>query len=138
MESFADEVEDGTLKEMVDKVTEKMIKEANKCIPKKKVGNGNKPYWDEELTELRKNRDKCRKESSGNHVEWHDRNEQLKERMIEKKKSWWRGYVEELREGDDGKVWKAIKSLSTGDKGQSSKEVLNAGGRCYTTDRGYL
>ena len=75
MESFADEVEDGTLKEMVDKVTEKMIKEANKCIPKKKVGNGNKPYWDEELTELRKSRDKCRKESSGNHVEWHDRNE---------------------------------------------------------------
>ena len=32
-------------------------------------------------------------------------------------------------------MWKAIKSLSTGDKGQSSKEVLNAGGRCYTTDR---
>ena len=43
-ETFAEEVEDGKLKEMVDKVTEKMIREANKCIPKKKVGNGNKPY----------------------------------------------------------------------------------------------
>ena len=37
MESFADEVEDGTLKEMVDKVTEKMIMEANKCIPKRRL-----------------------------------------------------------------------------------------------------
>ena len=39
----------------------------------------------------------------GKHLEGHDRNEHLKER-IEKERYQWRGYVEELREEDDGKV----------------------------------
>ena len=69
MESFADEVEDRSLKEMMDKVTKKMIREAKRCIPKKKVGNENKPYWEEKLTELRKSREDCRTVSNGNHLE---------------------------------------------------------------------
>ena len=56
-------------------------------------------------------------------------------KIREKKKEFWTKFVEELKEEDGNKVWKTIKSLSTGDKGEAPNEVLIAEGREARTDK---
>ena len=49
--------------------------------------------------------------------------------MKEKKKGFWRGFVEKLaKEEDMGRVWKTAKSLSTRSKGRELGAVLKVDG----------
>lgn len=86
--------------------------------------------------ELKRQRDVLRADIRGNVEEWKRKTGELKELEKEKKREYWRKYVEELSEGDDaGKVWKTIKSLSTVDKGEAPNEILIAEGREARTDK---
>ncbi|MEL7306976.1 MAG: reverse transcriptase domain-containing protein [Pseudomonadota bacterium] len=135
MEERAEQLSmEGSLKERVIRWTEVMLETASKWIPKKKVSRRNRPFWDEELDELRKERDRLRGDAQ-KREEWREKCGELKERLKEKKRLFWRSFVEGLREGEEKKVWKTIKSLSTGSKGEAPNEIICVGGREARTDR---
>ena len=50
---------EGSLREKIEKFNEVVITAAEECISKK-ISQRNRPYWDEELTELKKQRDKIK------------------------------------------------------------------------------
>ena len=53
--------EGGSLVEKVESMTQAMLEAAKESIPKKMVSRYNKPYWDDELGEVRRQRDEQRK-----------------------------------------------------------------------------
>lgn len=117
------------LEERVNRMTTMMLEVAKKWIPKKRLACRNRPFWDAELGELRRMRDALR-EDPERIGEWREKNEELKE----KKKEYWKKFVENLREKDAKKVWKTVKSLSTGNKVEAPNEILNVDGREARTD----
>ena len=123
----------GSLTDRVARMTDMMIATARKCIPRKKVSCRNRPFWDEELTDLKKERDELSTDGE-RRVEWMEKNHELKEKIQKKKEAFWRKFVEELSERDARKAWKTIKSLSTGNKGEAPNEILNVEGREARTD----
>ena len=45
---------EGSLREKIEKFNEVVLTAAEECIPKKKINQRNRPFWDEGLTELKK------------------------------------------------------------------------------------
>ena len=110
-----------------------MVGAASAAIPQKRVSGFNRPYWDAELSDLQEARNAARRE--GDEEEWRRRNDELEERSREKKKGYWREFVEGLGgEEDVGKVWKTVRCLGQGDKGGGSNNVLIVGDREARSD----
>ena len=74
-----------------------MLDSAKISLTKKKVNKRNKPYWDEELTELQKERKILRSKGVSKLEEWNDKNKELNARVKENKSKFWKGFVKELK-----------------------------------------
>lgn len=99
------EVGKGSLSEQVRGLTVAMVEAAKAAIPLKRVSRFNRPFWDEELTSLQERRNAARR--AGNEEEWRRINQELEEKYGEKRREYWKGFVEELgKEEDVGRVWK--------------------------------
>jgi hypothetical protein len=130
------EMRGGSVKERVEEMSGAMLEVARACIPMKKASRYNRPYWDDELTEMRKEWNRARNRVGEDVEGWKEKNKALQERVREKKEEYWRQYVEGLTESEEmGKVWKTIKCLTRGDKGEAPNEVLVTGGREARTEK---
>jgi hypothetical protein len=125
-----------TVKERVNGMTKAMKVAAEACIPRKRASRYNRPYWDDEMTELRKERNRARNGVREDVDGWKAKNQEMSKRLKEKKEKYWKEFVEGLLESDDvGKVWKTIKSLARGDKGDAPNEVLMVGDKEARTEK---
>ena len=67
---------------------------------------------------------------------WKEKNEEMKVKLEEKKRGFWREFVAGLREGEDGKkVWRTIKCLSAGRCADQGNEILVVEGKEARTDK---
>ena len=104
------------------------------CLLMKKVSRYNPPYWDDDLKALQEERNALRSQP-GMVEEWKEKNGELSRLLMEKKKEYWRNHVEEIGgSADPKKLWKTIKLLTTGDKGEAENEVMLVDGRELRTD----
>ena len=117
-------------------LTAATLEAARLSIPQKVTSRRNRPYWDEELDELNKERNSYRKRGNIDIEKWKEKTQELTEKLAKKKKAFWKEFVKGLKEDtDSGKVWNAIKSLSTGVKEDASNEVLIEDGREMRSDK---
>ena len=127
---------EGSLREKIEKFNEVVITAAEECIPKKKISQGSMPFWDEELTELKKQRDKIKGIGKAQREARSRRNKQMQEKIKEKKKEYWREFVEKLKEDtNSNKVWRTIKTLDTGIKVENRNEEMVVEGKAITPDK---
>jgi ribonuclease HI len=135
MEGKVEKMEGETLTDMIKEMQTAMLQAARESIPKKKAADSNRPYWTPELTEMANKRMELRRE--GNKMEeWKEMNEKMKEKLEEERRIFWKEYVKKLEEEKDvAKVWKTIKCLNEGVKGQKMNETLVVNGKELRTDK---
>ena len=71
---------EGSLRKKIEKFNKVVITAAEECIPKK-ISQRNRPFWDEELTELKKQRDKIKGSGKSQREARSRRNKQMQEKM---------------------------------------------------------
>ena len=103
MEEKTREAQGETVKQKVEWLTQSMLEAANEAIPKKKVSRYNRPFWDEELQALTQRRDVLRKDIRNHLEEWKEANKEIKDQVTEKRRKFWRSYVETMDESADSK-----------------------------------
>ena len=120
----------------VRQLTEITLEAAKASIPRKVASKRNRPYWDEELDKLNKERNSYRRKGSIDIDKWKEKTEELNEKVARKKREYWREFVGNLKEEEDSKkVWKTIKTLSTGNKADTGNEILIDEERELRTDK---
>ena len=125
-----------SMREKVEELTSKMIAAAKKSIPTKKVKTSDRPFWDEELEQCRVEREELRRSVGTDVLAWREKNEEMKRKLEEKKREYWKKFLDEVREGTDEKeIWRTVKSLKTGRSADGGNEILVVNGKEARTDR---
>ena len=113
------------LAKKIRKLNEAILSAAKVSIPLKKVSMYNRPFWNEDLEKMDKERNKLRKEGREKLDEWKEANHKLETKIKEEKAKFWKEFVEELgKEKNSEKVWKTIKCLNSGKNCERKNETL--------------
>ncbi len=81
---------EGSLRNKIVRWNEVICKAAKESIPTKKASWKNKPFWDEQVDEVRRRRDACRGTNKEEREERAKLNVELAEIIREKKRKYWK------------------------------------------------